>query len=225
VAKLAGKLAEKSGMPADTVRRVQVAALVHDIGLMSLSDPVLRQRPDDMPSGARVQYEQHPVIGQSMLAAVEQLVEIASWIRYHHERWDGHGYPDRLIGAAIPMPSRLIALADGYLEAISRDGGTAPRWRNAQRGAGAYDPSLLDVLEAEVDPRSVNTFERPSELLVPLEDLRPGYRVAAPIEGTNGSVLINPGEVLSEELIGRIQALAAAGTLAITSVRIVAAPA
>jgi response regulator RpfG family c-di-GMP phosphodiesterase len=89
-----------------------------------------------------------------MLAAVDQLVEIATWIRNHHERWDGHGYPDRLVGAAIPMPSRLIAVADGYLEACSREGSTAPRWRNAQRGAGAYDPGLLDVLESVLAPQA-----------------------------------------------------------------------
>jgi response regulator RpfG family c-di-GMP phosphodiesterase len=152
VARLAGRLAERAGIAADVVRKVQVAALVHDIGLMSLSDPVLRQRPEDMPTGARVQYEQHPVIGQSMLSSVDQLVEIATWIRHHHERWDGHGYPDRLSGTAIPVPSRLITLADGYLDAVGKEGGTAQRWRRAQRAAGAYDPDLLEVLAAEVEP-------------------------------------------------------------------------
>jgi response regulator RpfG family c-di-GMP phosphodiesterase len=221
VAKLAGRLAEKAGMSPDIVRRIQVAALVHDIGLMSLSDPVLRQRPDDMPAAAKVQYEQHPAVGQSMLAAVDQLVEIATWIRHHHERWDGRGYPDRLAGPAIPMPSRFIALADGYLEACSREGGTAPRWRNAQRGAGAYDPSLLEVLSADIEPRAADAFVAPSELLVPIEDLQSGSQVAAPIEATTGVILVNAGDVLTEELIGRIQALAGAGVVAVASVRIV----
>ncbi len=129
---------------------MQVAALVHDIGLMGLADPIVRQRPDDTPHAARIQYEQHPIIGQSMLSAVEQLVEIGTWIRHHHERWDGHGYPDRLPGPAIPLPSRIIALADGYLEAVGCEGGTAPRWRSAQRAAGAFDPDLVEVLAAEL---------------------------------------------------------------------------
>jgi response regulator RpfG family c-di-GMP phosphodiesterase len=150
VARWAGRLGERAGIPAEVLRRVQVAALVHDIGLMGLPDPVVRQRPDDMPHAARIQYEQHPIIGQSMLSAVEQLVEIATWIRHHHERWDGHGYPDRLSGPAIPLPSRVIALADGYLEAVRREGGTAQRWRSAQRAAGAFDPDLVEVLAAEV---------------------------------------------------------------------------
>jgi len=101
---------------------------------MGLPDSIVRQRPDNMPYAAQIQYEQHPIIGQSMLSAVEQLVEIATWIRHHHERWDGGGYPDRLSGPAIPLPSRLIALADGYLEAVGREGGTAPRWHSEQPG-------------------------------------------------------------------------------------------
>jgi len=150
VARLAARLGERAGMPAEIVRHMQVAALVHDIGLVGLPDPVARQKPEHMPHAARTQYEQHPIIGQSMLSAVNHLVEIATWIRHHHERWDGHGYPDRLSGAAIPLVSRVIALTDGYLDAVGREGGTAQRWRSAQRAAGAFDPDLVDVLAAEV---------------------------------------------------------------------------
>ena len=103
---------------------------------MGLPDPILRQRPEDLPTAARTQYEQHPIIGQGTLSGIEQLVEIATWIRHHHERWDGHGYPDRLTGLAIPLPSRIIALTDGYIEAVGREGTTATRWRSAQRAAG-----------------------------------------------------------------------------------------
>jgi response regulator RpfG family c-di-GMP phosphodiesterase len=151
IARLVGKLAERAALEPELTRLIQVTALVHDIGLMGLADPILRQRPEDMPQGARVQYEQHPIIGQGMLGAVEQLVDISTWIRHHHERWDGHGYPDRLAAFSIPLPSRLIALVDGYVDAVGREGGTAARWRSAQRAAGAYDPELVEVLGAEVE--------------------------------------------------------------------------
>src|SRR5438105_4506524 len=82
-----------------------------------------------LPPAARIQYEQHPVTGQAMLSSVEQRVEIATWIR--HEPWDGHGYPDRLAGPAIPMPSRLIAVADG-----DREGA----WRGRPRSGLAGGP-------------------------------------------------------------------------------------
>jgi len=223
IARLAGRLAERVGLADEIVRRVQVAALIHDIGLMGLPDPILRQRPEDMPSGARLQYEQHPVIGQSMLSSVEQLVEIATWIRNHQERWDGHGYPDRLSGLAIPMPSRLIALADGYLDAVGREGGTATRWRGAQRAAGAYDPDLLEILADEVESRPT-AARVVADVEVPLTELQPGFQLAAPIMSASGSVLVPAGEVLSEELLGRIQALASGGVIAVDTVRVIAAP-
>jgi response regulator RpfG family c-di-GMP phosphodiesterase len=152
-ARLAGRLAERAALPAEMIRRIQLATLVQDIGLVGLPDPVLRQRPDEMPMATRTQYEQHPIIGQGTLGGVEQLVEIATWIRNHHERWDGRGYPDRLAGSDIPLPSRIIALTDGYIDAVQREGTTAVRWRNAQRAAGAYDPALVDFLDAEVENR------------------------------------------------------------------------
>lgn len=223
IARLAGRLAERAGVPPDTVRRVQVAALVHDIGMMGLADPILRQDPDSMPMAARLQYEQHPVIGQTMLSSVEQLVEIASWIRHHHERWDGHGYPDRLSGLAIPMPSRLIAVADGYLDAVGREGGTAPRWRGAQRAAGAYDPDLLEVLAAEVEkPKEPAQTQSVTSIATPLSQLQPGMRLAEPVLTATGAQLLKQGEVLSDELIGRLQSLAAGGVVTQDGLKVVA---
>jgi response regulator RpfG family c-di-GMP phosphodiesterase len=151
IARLAGLLAERAAVDPELVRMIQVTAQVHDIGLMGLADSILRQRFEDMPHAARAQYQQHPIIGQGMLGAVEQLAEISLWIRHHHERWDGHGYPDHVAGNSIPLPSRIIALVDGYVEAVARESGTAARWRSAQRAAGAYDPELVEILDATIE--------------------------------------------------------------------------
>lgn len=219
-ARLAGRLAERAALPAETVRMIQLAALVQDIGLMGLPDPILRQRPEDLTTAARTQYEQHPILGQGTLSGVEQLVEIATWIRHHHERWDGHGYPDRLAGLNIPLPARIIALTDGYIEALGREGSTAVRWRGAQRAAGAYDPDLVEVLAAELENRAAP----PPQLGVdiPIARLQPGLQLAEPIRTTAGAVLVKSGEVLSAELLGRIQSLAAGGVLSSDVVRVVA---
>jgi response regulator RpfG family c-di-GMP phosphodiesterase len=222
-ARLAGRLAERAAIRPETVRRIQLAALVQDIGLMGLPDPILRQRPEDLTMAARTQYEQHPIIGQGTLSGVEQLVEIATWIRHHHERWDGHGYPDRLTGLAIPLPSRIIALTEGYIEAVGREGATATRWRSAQRAAGAYDPDLVEVLAAEVENRPATPT--PAGVGVQVKRLRSGLQLAAPITATTGAVLVKSGEVLSEALVGRIQALAAAGVLASEVVHVLTADA
>jgi response regulator RpfG family c-di-GMP phosphodiesterase len=150
VARLAARLAERAFMPRNEIRWVQVAALVHDLGLASLPDSLLRRPAAELLLNQRIQYERHPLIGQKMLSRVEELTRLGTWVRHHHERWDGMGYPDRLVGEAIPLPSRIIAVADAYLEAASLETGKAPMWRRAQLTAGAFDPGLITLLHAEL---------------------------------------------------------------------------
>ncbi len=213
-ARLAGRLAERAGLSPDEARRVQVAALVHDIGLMGLPDALLRRSPAELPLAGRLRYEQHAVIGQSMLGAVDQLADMALWIRHHHERWDGQGYPDRLAEAAIPLASRIIAVADGYQEAIRRDGGTATAWRRAHRTSGAFDPELLMLLSDEVEGRSSRRVER----TVRIAELHEGMVLAEPVRTAAGTVLLHAGEALRAEHVVRIQHLLANGALATESV-------
>jgi response regulator RpfG family c-di-GMP phosphodiesterase len=147
VARLAGRIAEVAGMSAEDTRRIQVAALVHDIGLLRLQDQLLRRSPKELTLANRLLYQQHPMLGSIVLSAAEPLADMATWIRSHHERWDGKGYPDKLVGPAIPLGARIIALADGYRQAMSEEGGTALRWRSHNRDTGAYDPDLLIMLD------------------------------------------------------------------------------
>jgi HD-GYP domain-containing protein (c-di-GMP phosphodiesterase class II) len=111
---------------------------------------LLRRPAAELLLNQRIQYERHPLIGQKMLSRVEELTRLGTWVRHHHERWDGMGYPDRLVGEAIPLPSRIIAVADAYLEAASLEPGMAPMWRRAQLTAGAFDPGLITLLHAEL---------------------------------------------------------------------------
>jgi response regulator RpfG family c-di-GMP phosphodiesterase len=147
VARFAGRIAEVAGMSAEDARRIQVAALVHDIGLLRLQDHLLRRPPAELTLANRLLYQQHPMVGSMVLSAAEPLADMASWIRSHHERWDGKGYPEQLVGPNIPLGARIIALADGYRLALSEEGGTAPRWRSHNRAAGAYDPDLMMMLD------------------------------------------------------------------------------
>jgi response regulator RpfG family c-di-GMP phosphodiesterase len=149
VARLAGRLAERAALAPDEVRRIQVAGLVHDIGLLGLSQSLTTNMPSALPMAGRIQYQQHAEIGYVLLSRVERLTDMARWIRHHHERWDGNGYPDRLARVDIPMPSRIIGLAAGYVEAKAARGG-AVNWVRAQREEGAYDPDLVDLLEREL---------------------------------------------------------------------------
>lgn len=220
VARLAGRLAERSELNAEEVRRVQVAALVHDIGLVGLPDSVLRRTPALLPPAERTEYQRHPVTGQTMLAAVEQLADLGEWIRHHHERWDGQGYPDGLAGAAIPLPSRVIGLADAYLEAVAREGSTAAFWRREQRHSGAFDAELFNRLEDEISGAPIRNDissrgeSTTDEFSIPILDLQPGTALSEPIQTTAGAVLVPAGERLTPDQVDRVQRLLAAGALA-----------
>ena len=218
VARMAGRLAERAGMHPDEARWVQVAALVHDVGLTGLPDAILRRSPAELPLASRVQYQRHAAIGQRMLGTVEDLADMARWIRHHHERWDGHGYPDRLVGQDIPLPSRIIALADGYLEALAFEPASAPNWRRAQTTAGAYDAELLDLLEDEVRRRPMAIDS------VPVEALRPGMVLADEVQTSTGAVLLRAGERLTADSLQQLQRFCRGGALLTNAVRINESP-
>ncbi len=236
VARLAGRLAERAGMGAEEVRRVQVAALVHDVGLTALPDAIIRRPPAELAMSARTQYQGHPMVGQRMLSSVAELSDIATWIRHHHERWDGRGYPDRRAGDAIPLPARIIALADGYLEAVELETGTARRWRETQKLAGAFDPELVQVLDDEVSGLAISerahgvarapaAFARAhspvagiydddvNATTVTIESLRTGMVLVDEVRTSSGTVLLRAGERLTEDRLQRIQEFHREGTL------------
>jgi len=220
VARLAARLAERAGLPKPEIRWVQVAALVHDLGLASLPDALLRRPPAELLLNQRTQYERHPLIGQKMLGRVEELTELGIWVRHHHERWDGMGYPDRLAGAAIPLPSRVIALADAYLEAAAFETGTAPVWRRAQLIAGAFDPGLLALLQDELNGVPMPTDPGDGRVMVPIENLRVGMVLAESIRTTSGSILLAEGETLTEDHLARVRSFKLNAVLQTRSVAI-----
>jgi diguanylate cyclase (GGDEF)-like protein/putative nucleotidyltransferase with HDIG domain len=119
VFELAGAVAHHLGLSHPEVDRVKSAALLHDIGKVAIPDDVLHK------SGPLTEDEwalirQHPVIGERILRILPGLGTIARIVRHEHERWDGGGYPDGLVGEEIPLGSRIIIVADAY-DAITSD--------------------------------------------------------------------------------------------------------
>jgi response regulator RpfG family c-di-GMP phosphodiesterase len=212
VARLSGRLAERAMLSADEVRKIQVAAMIHDIGLLSLPESLSR-RTAELTHTGRLHYQQHAELGQQLLSKVERLADMGLWIRHHHERYDGKGYPDRLAGAAIPFPSRILALAAGYLDAVLAPA-TVGQWLQQQYQVGEYDPDLLELLEAEQRGDRLRVKERP----IPVADLKPGMVPAHAVRATSGTIVINAGQSLTIDIIERVQRFVAAGALETLSV-------
>ena len=112
VSRLSEKLALSCGWHADLAIRLAQAALLHDVGKLGIGEAVLR-KPGPLSESELEQIRNHPDTGAEI--AVRALDdEQLSWIRHHHERWDGAGYPHGVAGEAIPAGARLLALAEAW---------------------------------------------------------------------------------------------------------------
>ncbi len=119
VTRLSMVLAEELGLGEDQRYALELSAQMHDVGKIGTPDSVLKKAGKLNPEEWQYMRE-HPVKGAEIVGQIEELSEVASIIRHHHERVDGKGYPDGLKGEAIPLLSRIIAIADAY-EAMTSD--------------------------------------------------------------------------------------------------------
>ncbi len=142
-------IAETMELGPKHVEIVQRAAMIHDIGKIGIPDAVLF-KPDDLTPHERSIIEQHPLIGVRILEKMSFLDREVAIIRHHHEKWNGQGYPDRLTRTAIPLGSRIIAVADTF------DALTATRAYHAARSIPDALGMLTDSAGYELDPEVVH---------------------------------------------------------------------
>jgi len=146
-------IAERMNLPEETQEHAYLCGLVHDIGKIGLP-PGLLEKPGALTLEERRQMQEHSVIGERILAHVDEYSEIATVVRFHHERIDGQGYPDGLDQDVIPLVSRIIAVADAYNAMTSnrpyRDAmpSRVARLRLAQAVDSQFDTAVVAAFEA-----------------------------------------------------------------------------
>ena len=146
-------IARRMGLSAADQQRAHLCGLVHDIGKIGLP-PGLLEKPGALTLDERRQMQEHAAIGERILEKVEGYAEIAKIVRHHHERIDGHGYPDGLVEDDIPLLSRIIAVADAY-NAMTSDRpyresmpSRVARLRMAQAVETQFDTAVVAAFEA-----------------------------------------------------------------------------
>jgi HD-GYP domain-containing protein (c-di-GMP phosphodiesterase class II) len=151
VAVIARELATSIGMTPHDIEAIERAGRVHDLGKLVIDLAVLsKEAPLD--DHEWEQFKRHPGDGANILAWFPEFRESTSFVRHHHERWDGRGYPDGLEGAAIPLGARVLAVADA-LDAMSTSRPYRPAMTSAailaefERFRGRqWDAAVVDAL-------------------------------------------------------------------------------
>lgn len=150
VAVYAAALSRKLGLDNDHCNRIVRAALIHDLGKVAIEDYIIRKK-ERLTAEEYNLLKRHPAIGAEIISRMKGLQELIPMVRYHHERWDGLGYPDGLKGEQIPLDARILSLADA-LDAMFSDRPYRPTRSYkevmgdvAQCSGTQFDPSLVEV--------------------------------------------------------------------------------
>jgi len=149
--RLARVFALEVGLSGPLLHLVVRTARVHDVGKLAIPPWVL-EKPGPLSQTERALMEAHSVTGQKILERKPALLSIGPLVRATHERWDGNGYPDRLRGSAIPIPSRIVAVCDAF------DAMTNPR---KYRSSMSIDSALEELRcgsGTQFDPGVVEPF-------------------------------------------------------------------
>jgi diguanylate cyclase (GGDEF)-like protein/putative nucleotidyltransferase with HDIG domain len=160
------EIARELDLTAEEMDALRAAALLHDIGKLAVPDHIIN-KPGRLTPEEFEKMKIHPLVGADILEQVEFPYPVAPIVRSHHEKWNGNGYPDGLVGEQIPIGARILAVVDAldaiasdrqYRKALSLD--DAMRLVASESGC-SYDPRVVDILQRryrELEDRAVRSL-------------------------------------------------------------------
>jgi len=155
VSRLAVTIATKLELPTAERRLVEVGALLHDVGKLSIPDRVL-MKPGPLNELEWAVMQRHAPLGERLVPHTVNQADVLAIVRSHHERWDGGGYPDGKRGEEIPLAARIVAVADAFQAMIEPRPYREPRTREAAldeilvHSGLQFDPACVEALEAHL---------------------------------------------------------------------------
>ena len=163
VADLSASVAAYLGRPDEEIEAIRTAGRLHDIGKIGIREEVLNKQ-GPLSDEEYEHIKQHVLVGSQILAPLVHLTDVITFVRSHHERWDGMGYPDKLAGPAIPLGARIIGTVEiydalttarPYQEKMEPDLAVE---RMRELIGTAIDPDIHEALEAVVSRRQALVF-------------------------------------------------------------------
>jgi putative nucleotidyltransferase with HDIG domain len=189
VTRYATLLAQKLELPEEEIELVRMGGPLHDIGKIGIDDAILR-KPGRLTTDEYAQMQKHTTMGAEILQTIIEMQPIIPIVRSHHERWDGTGYPDRLLGDEIPFLARIVAVADAFDAMTSHrpyhenKKGRPPSWAfgEVERQSGK-----------QFDPQCAEAFIAIREQIVrAMLDLMPGTEIEEPL--VTGPDTVDPSQ-------------------------------
>ncbi|RLP53772.1 MAG: response regulator [Ketobacter sp.] len=192
------------------LRQYYIGALLHDIGKIGLEQSILGKNPPDMTPSELKQYQQHPLLGESALLALDPLKDAVQIVRCHHERFDGKGYPGRLSGENIPLGARLVAVTNDYdnLQMPHNFLGKSLTDLQAhayilQESGKRYDPQVVAIFDKTFDSIR-KLISKSKEVVLTLDKTRAGMKLSQDLLNHHGLVMLSAGSILTEHHIKKL---------------------
>jgi len=205
VAEISTFMATALNLQETSIRDIETAALLHELGKLSIPDTLAMKNPKDYTQQEKDFLSQHPVRGASVLEKFSGFDEVARIIKHSHEHYDGTGTPDGLEGNDIPMGSRIIALANLFENLVYRQKDIELRtaFETMEENMGTkLDPTLGYLIHQYATRHPIDENIRVRELR--LLELEPGMELAGGIFTVSGTKLLPMGTVLTQASINQV---------------------
>lgn len=162
VAAISTEIGKKLGLPLDRVELLEYVGFLHDVGKIGIRDSILK-KPGTLSAEEYAEMQQHSLLGAYIVSGISLLGEGACWIRHHHEKYDGTGFPSNLYGKRIPIEARIISVADAYdaitsVRPYKRPMTYYEALEEMRRCSGThFDPMVVAALEQVINGRACET--------------------------------------------------------------------
>ncbi len=228
VSHLAREIAQLLDLPENEVTHIEIAALLHDVGKLGLSQKLVDYKVSNLTSDEKALFQNHPEEGQNIVRFIQNLDHVGLMIRSHHERYDGQGYPDKLSEETIPLGSRIIAVADAYDKIVNlkanakscideylKERKIAPNLLSEdellqqaaihhlkQFGFTWYDPDIVKVFLEYLKGKRLPSHK---EKEVTIDELKAGMVLIKSLYTHKGKFLLPYNTVLTEKHVERLK--------------------
>ena len=203
VAVLSYELSVELKLPNKLSEMIEIAGLLHDVGKSGIPDKIVSRATHLLTVQQAEMVAKHVFIGKELLDPIVSLKDVGDMILYHHENYDGKGYPHKLIGEAIPIGARIIAVANTFNNLMEKFHQRAQDTyvksiKDLESKAGTVlDPALTGLFIEMMNRNLMRQVVSKNEIAILITGLAPGMMLARDIFSTRGTNVLRKGQVLS----------------------------